>query len=215
MGKTTTKPEGATSYKETAFGFISRSKLLRLELEGTKKGLEYLYGLVKERKNVTITPQLICKLHGLSFGWIFPQWAGKYRNIQVTFSGKEALPYYQIPESVTNLCKDLEERIKQLPDPDREEFIVEMGKLLAWFQHRFVVIHPFQDYNGRIARMFTVLILLTRNLPPIEIKAESPTDRKRYITAMQDADAGNFSTLEELIGHALGETLEQFRRKHV
>lgn len=210
MGKITTKPKGATSYKETAFGIISRSKLLRLELEGTKKGLEYLYGLVKEQKSVPITPQLVCKLHGVSFGWIFPRWAGKYRKIQVTFSGKEAPPYYQIPELVTNFCKDLEERIKQLPNPDREGFIVEVGKLLAWFQHRFVVIHPFQDYNGRIARMLTVLILITLSLPPIEIKAESPADRKRYITAMQDADAGNFSTLEGLIGHALGETLEQF-----
>jgi len=215
MGKTTTKPEGATSFKETAFGIISRSRLLRLELEGTKKGLEYLYGLVKERKDVIITPQLMCKLHGVSFGWIFPRWAGKYRTIQVTYSGKEAPPYYQISELVTNCCKDLEERIKQLPDPDKEGFIVEVGKLLAWFQHRFVVIHPFQDYNGRIARMLTVLILITLSLPPIEIKAESKIDRKRYITAMKDADADNFSTLEGLIGHALSETLEQFRRKHV
>lgn len=140
------------------------------------------------------------------------RWAGKYRNIQVTFSGKEAVPYYQLPELVSNLCKDLEVRIKQLPKPNKAEFIIEIGKLLAWFQHRFVFIHPFQDYNGRTARMLTILILLKLNLPPIELKAETKKDRKRYLTAMQDADAGNFSTLEALIDHALAETLEQFRR---
>lgn len=212
MVRTTTKPQGATSYKDTAFGIIPRSKLLLLELDGTKKGLEYLHDLIKKQKNVTITPQLICTLHGISFGWIFPKWAGKYRNIQVTFSGKEAMSYYQLPELVMNLCKDLEKQIKQLPRPNTTEFIVEVGKLLAWFQHRFVVIHPFQDYNGRIARMLTLLILLTLNLPPIEFRADTNTDRKRYILAMRDADAGNYSTLETLISHALRETLEKFRK---
>lgn len=212
MGKTTTKPKGSTSYKETAFGIISRSELLQLEIEGTKKGLEYLYGLIKQEKIVAITPRLICTLHGVSFGWIFPTWAGKFRTIQVTFSGKEAIPYYQLPELVTNFCKDLDMRIKALPTPDDAEFIVEVGRLLAWFQHRFVVIHPFQDYNGRIARMLTLLILLTLNLPPIELRAETKTDRRRYLSAMRDADEGNLSTLEALIGHALGETLEHFRK---
>ncbi|MBI3385632.1 Fic family protein [Candidatus Gottesmanbacteria bacterium] len=210
MAKSTTKPKGATSYKETALGIISRSKLLRLELEGTKKGLEYLHDLVKKQKSVVITPELICALHGIAFGWIFPRWAGKYRKIQVTFSGKEAAPYYRLPELVIDLCRDLEERLRQLSDPTREEFIVEVTRLLSWFQHRLVFIHPFQDYNGRIARMITILILLNLNLPPFEIKGGTKTDRERYIIAMQNADAGDFSELESLIHQALREALERF-----
>ena len=31
--------KGSTSYKETSFGIIPRSKLIKLELEGIKKGL--------------------------------------------------------------------------------------------------------------------------------------------------------------------------------
>lgn len=207
MKKSATKPRGATSYKETAFGIIPRSKLLKFELEGTKKGLEYLYDLVKKDKNIRITPELICGLHKVSFGWIFPQWAGKYRKIQVTFSEKEAPPYYQIPELVSNLCNDLGERSRQLSLKDSEIFIVEVVSLLSWFQHRFVFIHPFQDYNGRTARMLTILILLKLDLPPIEIKAEKGTDRKRYLSAMQKADEGNYSLLEQLISQALTERL--------
>ncbi|HEX9059757.1 MAG TPA: hypothetical protein VF941_06235 [Clostridia bacterium] len=33
MRKSSTKPQGATSYKETAFGIIPRDKLLKLEIE--------------------------------------------------------------------------------------------------------------------------------------------------------------------------------------
>lgn len=209
---TTTRPKGATSYKETVFGIIPRSRLLKLEVKGTKKGLEYLLGLISKSKSVVTSPQFICRLHGVALGWIFPNWAGKYRKAQVTFSGKEAVPYYQLPELVANLCLDLRERIKRLPKPEENTFIVEVVKLLAWFQHKFVLIHPFLDYNGRIARMLTILILLKLDLPPMELKADTKTDRKRYIKALQDADAGNLITFESLISQALKEALDKFRR---
>lgn len=212
MAKAKTKPKGATSYKETAFGILHRSKLVKLELEGVKKGLEYIAGLVKEGRVFPITPKLVCKLHNTAFGWIFPKWAGKYRTIQVAFSGKEAPAYYQVPELVINLCEDLNERLKHLPRKDREDFIIKVVELLAWFQHRFVFIHPFQDYNGRTARILTTLILLQLNLPPIELKAEAGKDRIRYLKAMQKADEGNFSFLETLINNALSESLEKIKQ---
>ena len=206
MKKSSTKPTGATSYKQTSFGIIPRPKLLQLELEGTKRGLEYIQTHTDQINR--ITPDLICKLHEISFAWIFPAWAGTYRKIQVTYSGKEAPPYHQIPELVTNFCRDIEERDRNLPLHDDAEFITEAVSLLAWMQHAFVFIHPFQDYNGRIARMLTICMLIKLNLPPVEIHAERETDRKKYIKAMQEADGGNFSPLESLISQALIESLE-------
>lgn len=211
MRKSATKPRGATSYRETAFGIIPRSQLLKFEIEGTKKGLEYIYDLAKD-KIFHITPALVCKTHQVSFGWIFPQWAGKYRKIQVTFSGKEAPPYFQLEELMINLCRDLEERIKHLNSVESKRFILEVVKLLAWFQHRFVSVHPFQDYNGRIARMLTILILLKLNLPPIELPAEKGSDRQKYLTAMRKADEGDHSFLEKLISQALSEALNSFQK---
>ena len=211
MVKAKTKPKGATSYQETAFGIISRSELIKLEIEGTKRGFEYIYELIQKGKVSKITPDLICKLHKVSFAWIFPKWAGKYRKIQVTYSSKEAPPHYQVPELTINLCKDLTERLKFLPTKDQENFIFKVIELLAWFQHRFVFIHPFQDYNGRLARMLTTFILLKLNLPPIELKAETGEDRKRYLKAMQKADVGDLASLEILINNALSESLEKIK----
>lgn len=207
MKNSSTKPIGATSYKDTAFGIIPQEKLLQFEIEGTKKGLEYIHKIVEENKE-SITPEFICKLHDVSFGWIFTQWAGKYRKIQVIFSDKEAPPYFEVPALITNLSKDLEERLKNLPKKDEEEFILEVVKLLAWFQHRYVFIHPFQDYNGRTARMLTIFILLKLDLPPIELRVEKAQDRNQYLTAMQRADEGDYSLLEQLLGQAISETLE-------
>ncbi|OGD53143.1 hypothetical protein A3J78_01045 [Candidatus Beckwithbacteria bacterium RBG_13_35_6] len=210
MKNISTKPKGSTSYKETAFGIIPRSQLLKLELQGTQKGLDFIYNLVSKNKDININPKIICKLHKISFGWIFPDWAGKYRNAQVTISGKEAPPFYQLSELVINLCADLKERIKHLPNRTSNNFIIEVVKVVSWFQHRFVSIHPFLDYNGRTGRMLTVLLLLKLGLPPIEIKAENAIDRKRYITALQKADKGNFLSLENIISQALIENLNKF-----
>lgn len=193
---------GATSYKETSFGIIPRSKLLQLEVEGTKRGLD----MILRSSQLEITPKLILDLHDISFGWIFPDWAGKFRVIRVEFSGKEAPQHYLVPEFMTNLCSDLKERLKNLNN-DSESYIDEVVELLAWFQHKFVWIHPFQDYNGRLARMLTILILLKLNLPAIEIKAGSNLDRKRYLKAMQLADENDYSKLEVLIRNALNESL--------
>jgi|SRR5579859_506577 len=107
-----TKPPGATSYKETAFGVMSRTKLLPLEIEGTKRGLEYIYDLLKASQTIEITSHFIRELHAVSFRWIFPDWAGKFRTIQVTYSGKEAPQYFRVPELIENLCKDLDTQLK-------------------------------------------------------------------------------------------------------
>ena len=209
MKQTSAKPKGVTSYKETKFGIIPRSRLLKLEIEGTKKGLNFIFKLVSKDKSVEITPELICQLHQKAFGWIFPKWAGKYRKIQVTVSGKETPSFYLVPEMVMNLCEDLKERLSHLPKRAEKSFIIEAVKLLAWFQHKFVFIHPFQDYNGRMSRMLTILLLLKLRLPPTEIKVEKKADRSRYIKAMQKADDGDISFLENIISETL---LESFSR---
>ena len=92
-------------------------------------------------------------------------------------------------------------------------YIHKVVELLAWFQHGFVLIHPFQDYNGRLARMLTICILLKLGLPPIEIKADSGGDRQKYLDAMYAADEGNYSQLEKLMEVALNESLSAINKE--
>ncbi len=194
MKISSTKPHGATTFKDSAFGVLSHKKLLPLELQGTKKGLEFIADVFSKEKIVTVTPDLILRLHLVSFGWIFPDWAGKFRTIQVRFSDIEAPQYHLVPGFVSNLCLDLEERLIHHPDP---------VELLSWFQHRFVYIHPFQDYNGRTARMLSYLIMLNLSIEPREIRAENKADRRRYLEAMQAADNGDYTKLQKLIRQSL------------
>ncbi|WP_419163357.1 Fic family protein [Candidatus Palauibacter sp.] len=71
-------------------------------------------------------------------------------------------------------------------DLAREDY--PLPEFLAESHWSFVHIHPFDDGNGRTARLLTNYLLLWKDLPPIVIKSR---DRDRYIGALRRADAGN------------------------
>lgn len=66
----------------------------------------------------------------------------------------------------------------------------------AWLHHRFTQIHPFQDGNGRVARMLSSLALIRAGLFPFSVKR---TQRKSYISALEVADAGDLAPLASMI----------------
>jgi CRISPR-associated endonuclease/helicase Cas3 len=61
--------------------------------------------------DLTITPDFILKLHQNAFEELFPAWAGRYRDRNVTV-GKHIPPsHYEVPYLVRQYCDDLEARI--------------------------------------------------------------------------------------------------------
>lgn len=204
----TTKPKFATGYKETAFGVLPRSRVVKLENEGIKRAQGHILSL--SEKKTKITPEVILEVHKVGFGFIFPDWAGTFRTEDVTVGEYKPPHYSQIASLVKNLCDDLEERLRHLPSrEDEEKYLAQVIELLTWFQHRLVWIHPFKDYNGRVARLLTNLLALNLGLPILPIKAETGRDRASYIKAMKLADNHDYSKLEKLIANALKESLEK------
>jgi Fic family protein len=65
----------------------------------------------------------------------------------------------------------------------------------AWLHHRFILIHPFQDGNGRVARALVLLVLLQKDYAPLVV------DRRRrdeYLRALDLANAGDLAPLVRL-----------------
>lgn len=201
--------KGETSFKETVFGIIGRSKLIPLEIEGIKKAWDFILK-ENEKRIISITPIFLQKVHDVGFGWIFPQMAGRFRQIEVTVSHHKPPRAYILPQIMKDFTDDLEVRMKQIPTLEHENFLEELIDLLAWAHHKFLWIHPFTDYNGRIGRLLINIILLKLNLPPIELKVETNTGRAKYIKALQKADEGHYDSLKKLIKSSLQEAAKQF-----
>jgi Fic family protein len=77
--------------------------------------------------------------------------------------------------------------------------------LAATFHWRFVAIHPFDDGNGRMARLLTNLILMQHGFVPMVIPVEARGD---YLLALEKADAGDLADFVELVGRELIRALE-------
>ncbi len=61
-------------------------------------------------------------------------------------------------------------------------------ELAATAHYELTRIHPFDDCNGRGARILMNLILMRTGFPPVVIKME---ERRQYLTALEAADRGD------------------------
>ena len=130
---------------------------------------------------------------------IFP---GKYKtqpNHVRTATGeifKFSIPE-EVPVKMQELIKWLKENIESPP--------TSIASFLAQLHHRFIIIHPFDDGNGRIVRLLLNYVLMRFGYPPLVIKN---SDRNTYFSALQKADVGNIDALAVYLGETLASWLE-------
>jgi Fic family protein len=86
-----------------------------------------------------------------------------------------------------------------------EEGTLHPVELAALLHYKFVRIHPFDDGNGRVARLLMNYVLYCFELPPVVIKS---SDKKRYLQALNRADAGNEQAFVDYIAQQLEWSLE-------
>lgn len=90
---------------------------------------------------------------------------------------------YCPPIQVENEIDNLINAYNKLSEQNINPIIV-----ASWVHHAFTQIHPFQDGNGRIARLLASLILIKNGLLPFTVKRG---DKVKYIKALESADRGN------------------------
>ncbi len=78
--------------------------------------------------------------------------------------------------------------------------------LASIIHYKFVRIHPFDDGNGRVARLLMNFVLLKMKFPPVVIKSE---DKRAYLTALNKADTGDLESFVLYIGSQLRWSLEK------
>jgi len=196
-------------------------KQLLAYLKDHFEALDFVFDVVKQ--NRPISKSFICELHQLvtqnqdttdavdTLGRVVA-----VRLLKGEFKKFENNPKRE-DGSIFIYCPPLQvdSEIARLLDiySDLEDREIKPIVIAAWLHHSFTQIHPFQDGNGRLARLLASLILIKHNLFPFTVKGN---DKPRYIDALELADSGEPQSLVDFfcevekryIEEALNQNLE-------
>lgn len=186
-------------------GITVAGKPLRDHLEAIDHydAIRYVRELAK--RQTPPTEMDIRGLHRLVVLRSHPDIAGSYANqgrYVLTDSGRHAFPS---PAEIPSLMGDFSAWLSHSTDAPETAFTA---------HRRLVEIHPFNDGNGRTARLLMNLILIRADYPPVAVR---PEDRPAYIRALQQAQSGHGAAdfdrlLYERLDATLGEYVSALRQ---
>ncbi len=146
-----------------------------------------------------LTESDVRNLHRLVMQRSRPDIGGGYADLARyvrTETGRHAFPS---PAEIPALMGDLAAWLVTAPDTPGTAFTA---------HRRLVEIHPFNDGNGRAARLLMNLILIRAGYPPVAVR---PEDRLDYIRSLQEAQAGQGTErFSGLLYRRLDATLEEY-----
>ena len=146
------------------------------------------------RPGAPVTEMDVRTLHRLVTLRSDPDGAGRYADqgrYVLTDAGRYAFPS---PAEVPAPMRDFTSWLGSEPDAP--------GTAMA-AHRRLVGIHPFNDGNGRTARLLMNLLLIRGGYPPVAVR---PQDRPAYIAALQAEDGG--AAFDRLLLMRLDATLD-------
>src|SRR3989344_6152642 len=172
-GSTLTPKEVELLLKEN----IAPNKPLEDVLEA--KNAEKTLNFVKDVKE-ELREELFLKVHEMYFKETKPFIAGKYKTAQnrLTGSAFETTPPKLLQTDMKLYFKEYEKLKKELHPLE----------LAAWAHWRLARIHPFQDGNGRTARIIMNFILHRNGYAMIDIKTK---EKQQYFSALEKCHYNN------------------------
>ncbi|MGB6942951.1 MAG: Fic family protein [Bryobacteraceae bacterium] len=159
--------------------------------------IRYVRELAKEK--TPLTESDVRNLHRLVVQRSRPDIAGRYADLARCVRTDMGRYEFPSPAEIPALMGDSARWLAAAPDAPASAFTA---------HRRLVDIHPFNDGNGRTARLVMNLILIRGGYPPIAVR---PEDRPEYIRALQQSQAGNGSeSFDNLLYGQLDATLAEY-----
>ncbi len=167
---------------------------------------------------IPVRPNTILQLHRDLYGFSSYGVGGNYKNsdnviAETSPDGRQRvrfvpLPAFKTPEAMENLCAGFD---KAMDEGDYDPLL-----LIAMFILDFLCIHPFNDGNGRISRLLTLLLLYRSGYRvgryvSLEMLIEQ-SKREYYETLRQSSDKWNEggNDYEPFVKYYLGIVLKAY-----
>ena len=203
-----TAPKGAEAeYEPGSRGRVLRNlvheprkrEVDRMEFEALVRMQEDY--LARVEASTVMTTSLICGMHRDWLGGLY-SWAGQYRSVELAKGGFRWPPCHLVAK---NMADFEDETLKRLT-PCRSTGLDQVALAMAEVHAEFLLIHPFRDGNGRIARWIASLMALQANFPMPDYRLSGPgskTSRDAYLPAVQRGYLKDYAALATFFAKAI------------
>lgn len=137
-------------------------------------------------------------LHKDWLGEIY-DWAGKYRQVNISKDGFPFAAAAQVPKLMSLFERDVLQRNTPCNFTGHAEII----RALAETHVELVLIHPFREGNGRLARILSTLMALQAGLPLLDYGLIAGEKKEAYFAAVQAGMDKNYQPMERLFAEII------------
>jgi len=181
-------------------GIRSQREMDRVETEALKRAEDAFFRTYGRTHRFMASD--ICQMHRIWLGGIY-EWSGNYRQVNIS-KGKFTFAFAaQIPK----LMKELEDGMLRQHTPcnfGSEERIIQA---LAKVHVELLLIHPFREGNGRLARLLATLMALQAGLPPLDFRSIKGKEKQEYFASVRAGMDRNYKLMEKVFSEVLRKSL--------
>ena len=177
-------------------GITSPKAMDDTEARALERALVGLVGKYSERHRFTAAD--ICETHRFWLGEIY-EWAGQYRQVNVS---KDDFPFAAVAR-VPSLMEEFERGVLARYTPCNFSERANIVRALAETHVELVLIHPFREGNGRVARILSILMALQAGLPLLDFSLIAEEKKPAYFAAIQAGLDKNYEPMERLFAEII------------
>lgn len=152
--------------------------------------------------------QDICYMHRLFLGHIYP-WAGKYRNVNLAKNNFTFASARYISQLMERFTKEILHKYTPCNFRERKKVI----EAIAIVHGELLLIHPFREGNGRLARLLADLMAFQAGLPPLDFGFIKGKNKKIYYEAIRKCMARNYTAIKTIVRRAVQRALRRFKER--
>ncbi len=182
-------------------GIKSKRQIDRLEAKEQLRALDELIRIFGRDHRFTSAD--ICRIHKIWLERIYA-WAGEYRQVNVAKGDFMFAAARQVPR----LMEEFERGPLRQFTPCRFTSVEAVTEAISVVHTELVLIHPFREGNGRVARLLATLMALQAGLPPLDFSGLKGKVRKEYFDAIRKGLDRNYEPMERIFSGVIVRTLK-------
>lgn len=184
-------------------GIKSKREMDVAEAKALKRAVDELVRTYDKDHRFTAVD--ICNMHKTWLREIYA-WAGKYRQINMSKSDI----FFAAADQISSLMATFEQGPLRRHTPcnftQRERLI----QGLAEVHVELVLIHPFREGNGRLARVLATLMATQADLPLLNFEMIQGRKKLEYFKAVREGFNRNYRPMEEIFTWVIDRTFSTY-----